>query len=101
MFIKTQPTITYPKFVELVMSLQSFTSLRGRLYKEVSIESSIVKFIRDSTGKEWKMDLKVVHQAYLELSNFKTANFKSYVPHTHSPALGLLLSIGLLEQQKI
>ncbi|WP_312082885.1 hypothetical protein [Epilithonimonas hominis] len=43
------------------------------------------------------MDLKKVHQGYLELTDFKTISFKAYVPRRYSPALGLLLTVGLLK----
>ncbi|RZJ56295.1 MAG: hypothetical protein EOO44_00055 [Flavobacterium sp.] len=42
-------------------------------------------------GEEWTMDLEKVLTAYKELIDFRTENFRSYVPRTHSPALGLLL----------
>jgi hypothetical protein len=54
-------------------------------------------FERKTTGEIWNMDLKKVHQAYKELKDFKTKNFAPYVPRRHSPALGLLLHVGLLE----
>lgn len=101
MFIKTQPDITYLEFLELVKPLQSFRSINGRLYEVLLIEGSIIKFIRKATDKKWDMDLKGVHQAYLELSDFKTENFRPYVYRKHSPALGLLLSTGLLKKQKV
>ncbi len=45
------------------------------------------------------MDLKDVYQAYIELTDFKTTNFKPYVPRRQSPALGLLLSLKLLKKK--
>ena len=93
---KTQPAISYQDFFNLVSSLKSFKSLRGNLYEELSIDGSVMSFVRRTTGERWKMDLKGVHKAYLELNDFKTANFKPYVPRTHSPALGLLLHLRLL-----
>lgn len=98
MFIKTQPDIAYPEFMELVKPLQFFKSIKGRLYEVLLIDGSMIKFIRKATDKKWDMDLQGVHQVYLELSDFKTENSRPYVSRTHSPALGLLLSTGLLRQ---
>ncbi len=94
---KTNPTIKYIDFIRLVASLASFNSLEGNEYVVNSISGSIINFTRTSTGEQWSMDLKQVLKAYHELKDFKTANFKPYVPLTHSPALGLLLKIGLLK----
>ncbi|SDM33786.1 hypothetical protein SAMN05421813_11018 [Daejeonella rubra] len=93
---KTQPTISYQDFYNLAKSANSFNSLTGKFYDVISINDSTMNFVRKSSGMQWKMDLKGVHQAYLELNDFKTANFKPYVPRTHSPALGLLLHLMLL-----
>ena len=93
---KAQPEISYPDFLNLTRSLNAFKSLRGKQYDVVAIEGSQISFIRKSSGEKWKMDLKGVHKAYLELTDFKTVNFKTYVSRTHSPALGLLLHLGLL-----
>ncbi|MGV8880378.1 MAG: hypothetical protein ACOH2A_15260 [Sphingobacteriaceae bacterium] len=93
---KTQPEISYPDFLNLTRSLKTFKSLRAKQYDIVAIEGSQISFIRKSSCEKWKMDLKGVHQAYIELMDFKTNNFKTYVNRTHSPALGLLLELGLL-----
>ena len=95
---KTEPTITYSNFFHKVKGTTRFSSLTGKAYKVVALEGDIMSFIRMGTGEEWKMDLRSVHHAYLELDDFKTANFRPYVNRTHSPALGLLLSSGLLKQ---
>lgn len=42
------------------------------------------------------MDLKQVYNANVELNNFATKSFRAYVHITHSPALGLLLTVGIL-----
>jgi len=93
---KTNPAIKYVDFIQLVAPLAAFNSVEGNEYVVNSISGSIMTFTRMSTGKQWTMDLKQVLKAYHELTDFKTANFKPYVPLTHSPALGLLLKVGLL-----
>jgi len=92
---KTNPEIKYIDFIRLVAPLAAFNSVEGNEYVVNSISGSIMTFTRMSTGKQWTMDLKQVLKAYHELTDFKTANFKPYVPLTHSPALGLLLKVGL------
>ena len=45
---------------------------------------------------DWDIDLKKLYQAYTELEDFSTGNFRPYVPRRHSPARGLLLRLGLI-----
>lgn len=95
-YIKTKPTISYEEFYRIAKPIKHFKSLTGKEYEVKSLVGDVMKFLRVSTGEIWSMDLKGVHLAYTELTEFKTLNFKSYVPRTHSPALGLLLHLGLL-----
>ncbi|MEN5378776.1 hypothetical protein [Sphingobacterium kitahiroshimense] len=95
-YTKTNPTIAYEEFYKIAKPVKHFKSLTGKEYDVQSVIGDEMKFLRVSTGEIWPMDLKGVHLAYCELTDFKTVNFKSYVPRTHSPALGLLLHLGLL-----
>lgn len=94
--IKTNPTIEFEQFISLVKGLKAFKSKTGKIYKVISLDGSLLSFLRE-TGEEWQMDLRKVHQAYIELQRFKTIDFKPYVPRRQSPGLGVLLSIGLLK----
>lgn len=95
---KTNPEISFENFLKLSKVLKSFKSLKGHEYLIEEWNDSIMTFERLSTNKIWKMDVKNVYKAYLELSSFKTVNFKPYVNRTHSPALGLLLTLKLLKR---
>lgn len=94
---KTNPSIGYVEFRKMIEPVTVFKGLRGQEYEIRNIEGSKMRFIRKSKGVEWSMDLEGVLRAYKELTDFKTINFKPYVPRTHSPALGLLLHLGLLK----
>lgn len=98
MYIKTQPDISFVDFIRKVGPVATFNSVEGEGYTVKAIEGTIMKFTRKQTGKKWEMDLKGLYKAYNELKDFKTENFKPYVPFTHSPALGLLLHTGLLKR---
>jgi hypothetical protein len=94
---KTQPNISFSGFMKLVNPVAAFKSVGGRPYVVKELNGNTMIFERKTTGEIWNMDLKKVHQAYKELKDFKTKNFAPYVPRRHSPALGLLLHVGLLE----
>lgn len=94
--IKTNPTIDFEQFLSLVKGLKEFKSKNGKCYKIISTDGSKLHFLRESEV-EWDIDLKKLHQAYTELTEFRTINFKPYVPRRQSPGLGLLLTVGLLK----
>ncbi|MBL0310169.1 MAG: hypothetical protein IPP77_10965 [Bacteroidetes bacterium] len=98
-FHKTKLTVSFDNFFQRAKEIKEFTSSKGQRYKVLRIESSEMFFLRlDAKGnKEWKMNLKNVYQAYKELEDFATINFKHYVPITHSPARGLLLHLAMLQ----
>ena len=96
MYKKTKPEISFLEFIKLVGPVANFNSLEGEEYVVTKLQGSVIHFIRKSSGKPWDMDLRDVLRAYKELKEFKTENFRPYVPLTHSPALGLLLHLGLL-----
>lgn len=97
-YTKTNPSITYQDFFKLAQEVKNFNSLNGKEYEVKSIDDNVMYFIRLGTGVIWHMNLKNVHQAYLNLTDFKTVNFKPYVNRRHSPALGLILHLGLLRK---
>ena len=96
MYKKTNPEITFIEFIKLVGPVAHFNSLEGEEYVVTKLQGSIMLFVRTLTGKPDDMELRSVLQAYKELKEFQTENFKPYVPFTHSPALGLLLHLKLL-----
>lgn len=97
MVTKIAPEISCIDFLLLINNISTFKSKTGNLYTIVSLDGYNLSFIRESTNVEWEMDLRKVHLAYVELSDFKTISFKPYVPRRQSPALGLLLSLKLLK----
>jgi len=95
-YTKTNPNISYEDFYSLVKDIKNFSSITGRKYEVQSTDNEIMKIVRLYTDKIWPLNLKGVHQAYLNLTDFKTVNFKPYLNRTHSPALGLLFHVRLL-----
>lgn len=99
-FQKLKPIISLLKFIQKAKSVEVFKSSNGKMYQVIRIENDEMYFFRldAKSEKEWSMNLKEVYRAYKELEDFKTINFKPYVPITHSPARGLLLHLGFLKQ---
>lgn len=98
-FQRTEVIISLSDFLDKARKVKAFTSSNGRRYEVQRIENDELFFIRldAKSEKEWRMNLNEVYRAYTELEDFATANFKPFVPITHSPARGLLLHLGMLE----
>lgn len=97
---KVEPFISKEDFLNRALSVSRFSSSEGKQYQVIDIENDEMHFRRldANTSIEWSMNLSNVYRAYSELDDFKTINFKPYVPITHSPARGLLLCLELLEE---
>lgn len=98
-YLKSNPKITFEDFFYLSQTLKKFKSLKGQEYVVKEWHQSEMLFERKSTNKVWKMDMKDVYKAYVELKSFKTSDFKPYLNRTYSPALGLLLTLELLSKE--
>ncbi|MFD0795486.1 hypothetical protein ACFQZX_17825 [Mucilaginibacter litoreus] len=95
---KNLPLITYTDFLARVALETHFTSAKGRRYEIQGIIDEVLIIVRldANTDFEWDIDLKKLYQAYTELDDFATENFRPYVPRRHAPARGLLLRLGLI-----
>lgn len=97
-FQKIRPNISETEFLQKASQITKFTSSSGKNYAVLEITGVIMSFKRldAKSDKPWKMNLKDLYRAYKELNDFRTINFKQYVPITHSPGRGLLIHLGLI-----
>ena len=80
--------------------MKEFKSSTGKRYQVSKYDGTHLKFNRLDGKKpemEWSINLSKLYQAYQSLTDFSTANFKPFVPVTHSPGRGLLIKMGLLK----
>lgn len=99
-FTKTNSTISNEEFLKKVSDVKNFSSTSGKRYQVIKYDGQSLKFLRLDGKKpdmEWNLNLLKLYQAYKELTDFSTENFRPYVPIHHSPARGLLLHLGLLK----
>jgi hypothetical protein len=95
---KTLPLVSYPEFMDMVSKETHYTSSSGKRYQVSGIIDEVLFIVRldANINTDWDIDLKMLYQAYSELDDFATKNFRPYVPRRHSPARGLLLRLGLI-----
>lgn len=99
-YTKTDSAISIEDFLKKVSVIKNFSSTSGKRYQVTKYDGQSLKFLRLDGKKPdmaWSLNLPKLYQAYKELSDFSTENFRPYVPIHHSPARGLLLHLGLLK----
>ncbi len=96
-YTKTNPKISYVDFLKQVRQRKDFKSLTGRDYEVIDYDGDIMILRRLSTNKIWRMNLVDVHDAYIHADISGVKDFMPYLKRTKSPALGLLLTLGLLK----
>jgi len=101
-YVKSNRIINEEKFLQEAKKIKSFSSSSGKKYVVTGLNGDELSFNRiDSKNPDeiWSFDLKDVFEAYSEIKDFRTENFKKYVPIMHSPARGLLIHLGLLVKE--
>lgn len=100
---KVEPIISEVDFINKALSVNEYTSSGGKHYKVMGFVDNEMLFQRldADLSRVWTMNLNNVYEAYLRLNDFKTINFKPFVPITHSPARGLLLHLNMIEESDI
>ena len=99
-YTKTDSAISLEDFLKKVINVKNFASTSGKRYQVIKFDGQSLKFLRLDGKKpdmEWSLNLPKLYQAYKELTDFSTDNFRPYVPIHHSPARGLLLHLKLLK----
>jgi len=98
-FIKKSATVSYDKFFRFIGKLTEFKSSGNKRYHVETIDKDIMHFKRldaQRNHKLYKIDLKALYKAYVELNDYKTDEFRPYVGSNRSPGRGILLSAGLI-----
>lgn len=97
---KTNKEISLDDFLKKAKTVKNFESSTGKRYQVSSVvgDTLVIKRLDANQSIPWEINLKNLHQAYRELADFKTLNFKPYVPIAHSPSRGLLIHLNMLKQ---
>jgi hypothetical protein len=69
-------------------------------YGQFSIKSGILNFYRVNTGKLWQLNIDELYEVYKSNSFINTSTIKKATNgRTNSPSLGILMSIGCIDEQ--
>ncbi|MBI1184864.1 hypothetical protein GC194_11355 [bacterium] len=100
MYIKIKPIISKEEFLSRAKAVKNYLSSSGKRYHVARFEGNIMYFQRldAKSTKTTPIDLEMIYLAYEKLEHFETENFRPFVERKHSPARGLLIHLGLLEE---
>lgn len=79
-------------FVKLITSFKEVISVRGVRYINLSVNKTKIVGIRESTSKDFEINIDKLYQAYFDLepNNINTKTLKKYVDRVQSPANAIL-----------
>lgn len=98
---KSDITISIEDFLASAKNVIKYESSGNRRYVVEKVEGDSL-FVSRADSKNpielAKIDLTALYKGYSELTNFKTENFRQYLPGKHSPSRGLLIHLGLIKE---
>lgn len=87
---EARPDLTMEEMRERLMKLTSLESATGIKYIKLHVTKKMIIGIRESSGKEFTINLDDLHRAYQECLRFTSPEVKKYIFMGHSPAVALL-----------
>lgn len=88
--------ISRKDFLKAIEQIHSTKSVSGVVYSSIRVNGFLCKGIRESTQKEFRIDLDKLYQAYSELDIINTVTLKQYVDRVQSPALAILKTAEII-----
>ena len=82
--------LTLAEIREKLLHIQEVESVSGARYVKMHITKKMIIGIRESTGKEFTINLNQLYDAYLHCTHLTSPEVKKYIFMGHSPALALL-----------
>ena len=90
-------------FISKVKKIQSYKSITGKAtYINCYVAGDSFHFVRQNTGKAWKLNLSEAYNAYLNETFINTPILRNYMSgRVYSPTLGLLIAIKLYNNKGV
>ncbi len=75
---------------EILMGMKETESVTGARYVKMHVTKKMIIGIRESSGKEFTINLDQLYDAYLHCEKYTSPMVKKYIFMGHSPALAIL-----------
>ena len=91
-----RPDLTMEKMREKLEDIKDITTTMGIKYVKLRLTAKMIIGVRESSGKEFTINLYDLYKAYLNCPRFTSPVVKKYIFMGHSPAVAIL---RLLQQE--
>ena len=85
-----RPEITLEEMRAILENITEIESATGIRYVKLHVTAKMIIGIRESSGKEFTINLNDLYRAYQECLRFTSPEVKKYIFMGHSPAVALL-----------
>ena len=85
-----RPELSMEEMREKLMALTTLETATGIKYIKLHVTKKMIIGIRESSGKEFTINLQELYRAYQECLRFTSPEVKKYIFMGHSPAVALL-----------
>lgn len=85
-----RPDLTKEEMREKLIGIKEIESVTGIRYIRLHVTAKMIIGIRESSGKEFTINLDDLFRAYNECLRFTSPEVKKYIFMGHSPAVALL-----------
>lgn len=90
LFEETNKAMTMEEMRERLLHLSEIESVSGVKYIKMHVTKRMIIGIRESSGKEFTINLNQLYDAYLHCEKLTSPEVKKYIFMGHSPALAIL-----------
>ena len=91
-----RPDLTMEKMREKLEDIKDITTTMGIKYVKLRLTAKMIIGVRESSGKEFTINLNDLYKAYQNCPRFTSPVVKKYIFMGHSPAVAIL---RLLQQK--
>lgn len=88
-----RPLITYDQMKDILEDIHEITTPTGIKYIDLRLTKRMIIGVRESSGKEFTINLDELYEAYQKCLRFTSPEVKRYIFMGHSPAVVLLKEI--------
>ena len=85
-----RPDLTKEEMREKLIGIKEIESVTGIRYIRLHVTAKMIIGIRESSGKEFTINLDELYKAYTQCNHFTSPEVKKYIFMGHSPAVALL-----------
>ena len=95
-----RPDLTKEEMREKLIGIKEIESVTGIRYIRLHVTAKMIIGIRESSGKEFTINLDELYKAYTQCNHFTSPEVKKYIFMGHSPAVALLRYLKMDKLQK-